>query len=53
MRQYNLNLGGHSLLATQLISQVRKQFEIELPVRSLFEVDSLQSFATVIDDLIQ
>ncbi|MBT7408760.1 MAG: amino acid adenylation domain-containing protein, partial [Methylococcales bacterium] len=53
-RQDNFfDLGGHSLLATQLISQVRKQFEIELPVRSLFEVDSLQSFATVIDDLIQ
>ncbi|PEI96983.1 non-ribosomal peptide synthetase, partial [Bacillus pseudomycoides] len=30
-------LGGHSLLATQVISKIRKIFEVNIPVRAIFE----------------
>ncbi|MDU9390191.1 non-ribosomal peptide synthetase [Pseudomonas sp. zfem002] len=38
-------LGGHSLLATQVISRVRKQLDLELSLRNLFEAQDLAAFA--------
>jgi amino acid adenylation domain-containing protein len=31
------NLGGHSILATQLVSRLRKTFQVSLPLRQFFE----------------
>ncbi|HEX4546809.1 non-ribosomal peptide synthetase [Pseudomonas sp.] len=38
-------LGGHSLLVLQVISRVRQQLQLELPVSSLFSAASLGEFA--------
>ncbi|MGU9813109.1 non-ribosomal peptide synthase/polyketide synthase [Pseudomonas sp. LF052] len=38
-------LGGHSLLATQVISRVRHDLKLEVPLRALFEQPTLQAFA--------
>lgn len=43
-------LGGHSLLAVQVISRARKAFEIEIPLRSIFESPTIAELALAIED---
>lgn len=42
------DLGGHSLTATRVVSRVIQQFQLDIPLRSLFESPTIADMATVI-----
>ncbi len=41
-------LGGHSLLAIQIIARVRDTFQIEIPLRALFETRNIAALADAV-----
>jgi acyl carrier protein len=43
-------LGGHSLLATQVVARMRKAFNCEIRLRSLFELPTIAQLAEQIGD---
>jgi amino acid adenylation domain-containing protein/FkbM family methyltransferase len=42
------DLGGHSLSATQMVARVRDEFEVELPLRLIFEHPTIEDFSKIL-----
>ena len=48
IRDNFFDLGGHSLAATRVVSQVIKQFQLELPLQSLFAAPTVAEMAAIV-----
>jgi acyl carrier protein len=46
------DLGGQSLLATQMLTQLRSIFEIDIPLRSVFDHPTVEELSRQIERLL-
>ena len=50
VRESFFDRGGHSLSAMQLVSRIRQQFDVELPLLSIFESPTIEGIAARIEE---
>jgi amino acid adenylation domain-containing protein len=43
-------LGGHSLMVMQVVARIRKEFDVEIPMRSLFEDPTITGLAEDVEE---
>ncbi len=53
IHQNFFELGGHSLLATRVVSQIRQIFNLEFPLRYIFDFPTIIELAQKVEALIQ
>jgi acyl transferase domain-containing protein len=49
VRDSFFELGGHSLLGTQVMSRIYQLYQIQLPVRRLFEAETVEALAKLVE----
>jgi acyl carrier protein len=47
------DLGGHSLLGMQVVARVRRAFQVELPLRALFQEPTVAGLCPIIEQALQ
>jgi acyl transferase domain-containing protein/acyl carrier protein len=45
--------GGHSLLATQVMSRLFQRFDVDVPLRAIFEATTLGAFAGRVEEIVR
>ncbi|MCD9006283.1 amino acid adenylation domain-containing protein [Luteimonas sp. XNQY3] len=45
------DIGGDSLLATMMVARINKEFSISLPIRTVFEEETIERIAATIDEM--
>lgn len=44
------DLGGHSLIAVRMFGQLRKKFDVDLPISTLFEAPTISQLAALVEE---